>query len=178
MLRINLLPWREQQRQAALRRLRFMLLGGVVLALCVVLLMDQLARQRAQHHANANLARQAVITELNTQLEQLDGIQKAIDAVRAQTTVLDALYADQELLTTLFTDLERALPEGVQVVELRVEGERLHLAGLAASSAVIAQLMRDLGRSGILLDLELKRIKSMPAGEEFLLLARMSASWS
>jgi type IV pilus assembly protein PilN len=52
------------------------------------------------------------------------------------------------------------------------------LVGLAASSAVIAQLMRDLGRSGILLDLELKQIKSLPAGEEFLLLARMSGSWS
>ncbi|MNH33406.1 Fimbrial assembly protein (PilN) [compost metagenome] len=92
--------------------------------------------------------------------------------------MLDALFADRGLLTALFSDLERALPEGVQVVELKVEGERLHLVGLAASSAVVAQLMRDLGRSGILLDLELKRIKSLPAGEEFLLLARMSGSWS
>jgi type IV pilus assembly protein PilN len=178
MLRINLLPWREQQRLAALRRFQLMLIGSVVLALCVVLLMDQLARQRAQHQAAANLGRQAAIAGLNRQLEQLDVIQQALDAARAQTASLDALFADRGLLTALFSDLERALPEGVQVVEMKVEGERLHLVGLAASSAVIAQLMRDLGRSGILLDLELKQIKSLPAGEEFLLLARMSGSWS
>lgn len=64
MLRINLLPWREQQRQAALRRLRLMLVGGVLLALCVVLLMDQLARQRAQQQAMANVSQQAVIAGL------------------------------------------------------------------------------------------------------------------
>ncbi|MFJ4113572.1 PilN domain-containing protein [Pseudomonas sp. NPDC089758] len=178
MLRINLLPWREQQRQAALRRFQFRLIGGVVLALCVVLLMDQLARQRAQHQLAANLGRQAAIAGLDTQLEQLDVIHQALDAAQAQTALLDALFADRGYLTALFSALERALPEGVQVVELKVEGERLHVVGLAASSAVIAQLMRDLGRSGVLLDLELKRIESLPAGEKFLLQARMSASWS
>ena len=178
MLRINLLPWREQQRQAALRRLRLMLVGGVLLALCVVLLMDQLARQRAQQQAIANVSQQAVIAGLDAQLERLESARETLDSVRAQADMLAALHADRGLLVALFADLERALPEGVQVIELKLEGERLQILGLAVSGAVVAQFMRDLGRSSVVLDLELKRLKSLPAGDEFLMLGRVTASWS
>ncbi|MNJ71258.1 hypothetical protein D3C77_677790 [compost metagenome] len=52
------------------------------------------------------------------------------------------------------------------------------MTGLATSGAVVAQFMRDLSRSSALVDLELKRIKSLPGGDEFLLSARVSAFWS
>ncbi|MNC67232.1 hypothetical protein D3C75_1177090 [compost metagenome] len=52
------------------------------------------------------------------------------------------------------------------------------MTGLATSGAVVAQFMRDLDRSGVLLDLALKRVRSMPGGDEFLLVARVSAFWS
>jgi len=178
MLRINLQPWREQQRLAALRRLRLMLIGSAALGLCGLLLMDQLARQRAQQQARVNVSHQAAIVGLDAQLEQQSAIEEALESVRTQTALLATLEADRGLLTAVFADLERAMPEGVQLVELRLEGARLHIAGLAASGAVVAQFMRDLGRSSTILDLELKRVKSSPSGDEFQLLARVSASWS
>jgi len=140
--------------------------------------MDQLARQRAQQQAIANVSQQAVIAGLDAQLERLESARETLDSVRAQADMLAALHADRGLLVALFADLERALPEGVQVVELKLEGERLHIVGLAVSGAVVAQFMRDLGRSSVVQDLELKRLKSLPAGDEFLMLGRMSASWS
>ncbi|WP_286954275.1 MULTISPECIES: PilN domain-containing protein [unclassified Pseudomonas] len=178
MLRINLLPWREQQRLAAFRRLRLMVLGGVVLALGAVLLMDQLARQRAHHQALANASRQAAVAELDAQLEQLDGIRLALESVRGQTDTLASLHAERGLLSVLLADLERALPEGVQVIELTLEHARLQIVGVAVSAAVVAQFMRDLERSSGLFDLELKGLKSVAAGDEFVLLARVAASWS
>ncbi|MFJ2984404.1 MULTISPECIES: PilN domain-containing protein [unclassified Pseudomonas] len=178
MLRINLLPWREQQRLMALRRLRWMVVGGVFLALCVVLLMDQLARHRAQQQAMANATQQRAIGVLDVQLEELERARATLGSVRAQADMLAGLHADRGLLMALFADLERALPEGLQVVELNLEGARLQIVGLAVSGAVVAQFMRDLGRSSVVLDLELKRVKSLSAGDEFLLLARVSASWS
>ncbi|MNH37197.1 Fimbrial assembly protein (PilN) [compost metagenome] len=67
---------------------------------------------------------------------------------------------------------------GVQLLDLSLENGRLQMTGLATSGAVVAQFLRDLGRSSALLDLELKRIKSLPGGDEFLLSARVSAFWS
>ncbi len=67
---------------------------------------------------------------------------------------------------------------GVQLLDLSLENGHLQLAGLATSGAVVAQFMRDLEHSRVLLDLELKRIRSVPGGDEFLLAARVSAFWS
>ena len=54
MMRLNLMPWRERQREAAIRRFRSQLIAGALLALCAVTLVDQLARQRGQQQAVAN----------------------------------------------------------------------------------------------------------------------------
>lgn len=178
MMRLNLLPWRERQRQAALRRFRGQLVAGALLALCAVMLVDQLARQRGQQHALANTQFQAALEVLDEQLRPLADVRTQHAALLARASALEGLRAHQGVLAGLFADLEGALPEGVQLLELSLESGRLQMTGLAASGAVVAQFMRDLNRSSVLLDLELKRIKSLPGGDEFLLTARVSAFWS
>jgi len=177
-MRLNLLPWRERQRQAALRRFRGQLVAGALLALCAVMLVDQLARQRGQQQALANTQFQAALEELDEQLRPLADVRTQHAALLARASALEGLRAHQGMLAGLFADLEGALPEGVQLLELSLESGRLQMTGLAASGAVVAQFMRDLNRSSVLLDLELKRIKSLPGGDEFLLTARVSAFWS
>ncbi|WP_060509913.1 PilN domain-containing protein [Pseudomonas sp. NBRC 111124] len=178
MLRLNLMPWRERQRLATLRRLRLMVVGAAVMALCAVLLMDQLARQRFRQQAIANNGQQAAIDALEAQMTEHDRIRQSYNAVRAQSAALADLRNEQGLVTAVFADMERALPEGVQLLKLELEGSRLHMVGVAASGAVVAQLMRELERSGVMRDLELKSLRSRPGGDEFLLLARLSAYWS
>lgn len=178
MLRLNLMPWRERQRQAAIQRLRLMLVGAAVLALCAVLLMDQLARQRVRQHAMASHAQQVAIQALQAQLSEHERITQAYADVRNQVAALAGLRTQQGLPSAVFADLERAMPEGVRLRHVEMDGSQLRMAGIAASSAVVAQLMRELERSGVLRDLELKHIRQQPGGDEFLLLARVSAVWS
>ncbi len=178
MMRLNLLPWRERQRQAALRRFRGQLVAGVLLALCAVTLVDQLARQRGLQQALANAQHQAAFELLEEQLQPLADVRTQYEALLASTEVLDGLRADQGVLAGVFADLEGALPEGMQLLGLSLENGLLQMTGLAVSGAVVAQFMRDLGRSSALLDLELKRIDSVPDGDEFILAARVSAFWS
>nr|WP_314615952.1 PilN domain-containing protein [uncultured Pseudomonas sp.] len=178
MLRLNLMPWRERQRLAALRRLRLMLLGSTVIALFGVLLMDQLARERAQRQAFGNSARQVAVTKLGEQLEHYAPLDQAYEQVRAQTAALADLRAGQGHVVALLADLERALPEGVQLTELKFERSRLEVVGLASSSAQVAQFMRELERADGLRELELKRVQSTAVGDEFQLVALMSAALS
>ncbi|UTL91478.1 MULTISPECIES: PilN domain-containing protein [Pseudomonas] len=178
MLRLNLMPWRERQRLAALRRLRLTLVGAAVVALSAVLLIDQLARQRARQQAVANNSQQAAIDVLEVQRREHDRIRQSYEQVRAQTAALADLRAGQGRVTAVLADLERALPEGVQLLRLELQGSQLRMDGVAASGAVVAQLMRELERSGELRELELKSLKSEPGGDAFMLLARLSARWS
>ncbi|MBK4993892.1 fimbrial protein [Pseudomonas sp. S37] len=178
MMRLNLLPWRERQRQAALRRFRGQLVAGALLALCAVTLVDQLARQRGLQQALANAEHRAALDLLGEQLQPLADVRAQHEALLAAAAGLEGLRADQGVVAGVFADLEAALPEGVQLLDLSLESGRLQMTGLAASGAVVAQFMRDLGRSNVLLDLELKHIKSLPGGDEFQLAARVSAFWS
>lgn len=178
MMRLNLLPWRERQRQATLRRFRSRLVAGAILALCAVMLVDQLARQRAQQQALSNTRQQAALERLAEQLRPLDDVRAQHQALLERLAALERLRAQQGILGDVFTDLEGALPMGVQLLDLSLENGHLQLAGLATSGAVVAQFMRDLEHSRVLLDLELKRIRSVPGGDEFLLAARVSAFWS
>ncbi|BBU42266.1 PilN domain-containing protein [Pseudomonas monteilii] len=178
MMRLNLLPWRERQRQATLRRFRSRLVAGAILALCAVMLVDQLARQRAQQQALSNTRQQAALERLAEQLRPLDDVRAQHQALLERLAALERLRVQQGILGDVFTDLEGALPMGVQLLDLSLENGHLRLAGLATSGAVVAQFMRDLEHSRVLLDLELKRIRSVPGGDEFLLAARVSAFWS
>ncbi|HDS1818408.1 TPA: PilN domain-containing protein [Pseudomonas putida] len=178
MMRLNLLPWRERQRRSMLRRFQWMLLGSAVLALCCVMLIDQLARQRAQQQALSNVSRQSDLALFDQRLEQHADVRAAHDAAQQQAVVLARLRADQGVLPALFEDLEAALPTGLQLTELKLADGRLQVTGLAVSGAVVAQFMRDLERSAVLQGLELKHVKSMPTGDQFVLTARVSAFWS
>ncbi|MDH4549629.1 PilN domain-containing protein [Pseudomonas sp. BN607] len=178
MMRLNLLPWRERQRQAALRRWRAQLVAGALLALCAVTLVDQLARQRGQQQALANARQQVALDLLGEQLQPLADVRAQHDTLLVRAAALEGLRAHQGVLAGVFADLEGALPEGLQLLDLSLESGRLQMTGLAASGAVVAQFMRDLNRSSVLLDLELKHLRSLPGGDEFLLIARVSAFWS
>ena len=178
MMRLNLLPWRERQRHGALRRFRSQLVVGALLALCAVTLVDQMARQRVQRQALANTQHQAALVVLDQQLQQLAEVRAEVEAVRARSAALEGLRAQQGGLAGVFADIEGAVPVGAQIIALTLENGHLRMTGLATSGAVVAQFMRDLGRSNALLDLELKRIRSLPEGDEFLLVARVSVFWS
>ncbi|KIY39329.1 fimbrial protein [Pseudomonas sp. 10-1B] len=178
MMRLNLLPWRERQRQAVLRRFRTQLVAAALLALCAVMLVDQLARQRGQQQVLANTQHQVALGLLAEQLQPLADVHAQHQALLARSVALEGLRAHQGVLAGMFVELEGALPAGMQLLDLSLENGHLQMTGLAASGAVVAQFMRDLDRSSVLLDLELKRIRSLPGGDEFLLTARVSAFWS
>lgn len=175
MLRLNLLPWRERQRLAALRRFQLALIGSLLLALAGVLMLDQLARQRGQQQLAAIAERQADVARLDIQLQQLKTVQGSHAEVMAQSAALQALRNGQDLLPRMFAELERALGASLQLTEMSIQEGQLQLLGLAASPAVVAQFIRDLQQSRQFDALELKHIRAVADGDEFLLLARLSA---
>lgn len=178
MMRLNLLPWRERKRQAAIRQFKASLVVSAFLALGVVITLDYFARQRVQQQIAVNQLKETALAELGAQLQSLGETQAAFAAVRDQVAALSTLRADQGVLQSLFVDLERAIPDGVQLTGLKLEDGRLQIVGLAGSGALVAQLLRDLERSSVLVDLQLKQVRSLPDGDEFLLVARVRASWS
>ncbi|MDF0734053.1 PilN domain-containing protein [Pseudomonas entomophila] len=172
-VRLNLMPWRERQRASALRRFCQRLVGCLVLALVGVMVVDRLAYLRVQQQARAGVAQQAALQALDSQRQHLQGLAESRLALEAQQALLAGLGASQGVVALLLAELERAMPGGMRLRGLDLQGERLSISGLATSPAVLAQFMRDLVHSDVLSVLELKQVEGGAEGDAFLLLARL-----
>ncbi|MDH0302707.1 MULTISPECIES: PilN domain-containing protein [unclassified Pseudomonas] len=175
-MRLNLMPWRERRRARDVRRFQVLLLASLVLALVVVMVLDQAARARLGRQIEAVARQQVALEGLDNTAARIEQLREARHVVVARHAELSRLRAGQELLPGLFLGLEQALPDGAQLTGVTVEGDGLRLTGLAASASVVAQFMRDLQRVGIVQDLELIHLRHKARGDEFLLAARLSAS--
>ncbi|WP_312934412.1 PilN domain-containing protein [Pseudomonas sp.] len=178
MLRLNLLPWREQRRAAAVRRFQRSLLGGGVVALALVLMIDQLAQARVRQQQVVNAAHQASAVALEQQVEQLHVLIEQRQQLEQRHAGLDRLRAGQDAVPSILAGLEQAAPAGLQLTRLHLKDGQVSLAGLAATPGLIAQLVRDIQRLAVLQDVEVKQIRSSPQGDRFELVAKVPARWS
>ncbi|MGE7990384.1 PilN domain-containing protein [Pseudomonas sp. NPDC089554] len=174
-VRLNLLPWREQQRLATLKRFRLSLMASLLAALVVVMVIDRLAHLRLQQQAAASAARETQVRGLKAALQSLDEASADLAMVDAQHAKLVGLRAGQQSVAQLLLDIEQAMLPGMRLTAVQLQGEQLSVNGLVVSSAVLAQFMRELQRSPRLYDLELKRVQGLPGGDGFLLIARTMA---
>lgn len=173
-VRLNLLPWREGQRLATVRRFRLTLVASLLVAFAAVMTIDRLAQLRLQQQAVAYAAREAQVRSLDAALRNLDETGTRFEAMRAQHAKLSSLRTGQGGVTQLLVDIEQAMPSGMRLTALQLQGEQVSLNGLVVSSAVLAQFMRELQRSTLIQDLKLRHVQSLPAGDDFLLTARMN----
>ena len=162
---LNLLPWREQQLQAGIRRMQLALFGVALMALLVTVLMDRLARQVQQHHAVEIAAIQQAIDGFDDHLAQIAQHKIEQEQIQGRLQALESLQGRRLLLVELLEQLERAVPPGVQLTALTRQGARLHVHGLAHSGSLLAQLLRNL--SDALGKAELQQMKAVDEGQAF-----------
>ncbi|MDZ5603971.1 PilN domain-containing protein [Pseudomonas sp. RP23018S] len=178
MLRLNLLPWREQRRAAAVRRFQRSLFGGAVAALALVLVIDQLAQARVRQQQVVNAAHHANGVALEQQVEQLDTVIEQRKQFEQRRAGLVRLHAGQGAVPGILAGLEQAAPAGLQLTRLHLKDGQVTLAGLAATPALVARLVREIQRLAVLQDVEVKQIRSSPAGDRFELVAKLPAHGS
>ncbi|MGH8439818.1 MAG: PilN domain-containing protein [Pseudomonas sp.] len=162
---MNLLPWREQQLQAGIRRMQLALFGVGLMAVLITVLTDYLGRQVQQRHIVENAAIQQAIDGFDTQLAQVAQHKTEQERIQGRLQALESLQGKRVFLVDLFEQLERAVPPGVQLTALTRQGARLHIHGLAHSGSLVAQLLRNLACA--LGKAELQQMKAVDEGEAF-----------
>lgn len=144
---INLLPWREMQRQARQRRvLAFAITSWVISAGLVFgayLLLNDM--QNFQQQRNNYL--QAEISKIEKQLKEINEIRKKKAAMIARMEVIQELQRTRTQIVHLFDDFVRQLPEGVYLTRFQKRGKGMDLRGVAQSNARVSSLMRNLDSS-------------------------------
>jgi type IV pilus assembly protein PilN len=161
MPRINLLPWREDQRRE--RKLAFLVaMGGgtiaaIVVAFAAYLLMGSMVD--AQQHRNEML--RAEIKQLDKQIEEINDLESSKQKFIARMEIIEKLQRSRPQIVHLFDEIVRTLPDGVYLTSVKqTDKSRLKFEGVAQSSTRVSAFMRNIDGSEWLKNPELEVVQS------------------
>jgi type IV pilus assembly protein PilN len=158
-IRINLLPHREQKRQA--RQRQFVSLAALlgVLGLGVVGLVHFVLASQIETQNSRNALLKTEIAKLDEQIKEIDKLRDQIAQVLARKQVVETLQANRNEAVHLLDQLVRQLPDGIYLRSIKQVGTKVTLVGYAQSNARVSTLMRNIESSPWLAQPELVEIK-------------------
>jgi type IV pilus assembly protein PilN len=164
VIRINLLPHREEKRKA--KRQQFFLLAALMavsgLAIWFVghtVLAGYLSSQEAR---NAFLKEQAAL--LDKDLAEIKGLKEQSEALLSRKRVIESLQTNRTSTVQVFNQLTEIMPDGTYLRLLKQNGLKLNLQGYAQSNARVSTLMRNLEASPVFERPELVEVKAAVMG--------------
>jgi type IV pilus assembly protein PilN len=161
MIRINLLPHREEKRKR--RQQAFTALAGVSVFLALAVggvIWWFLDHQVDQQRKNVAYMKQE-IDKLDKQIEEIRKIREETASLLAKKQVVEGLQSNRSEPVQLLDQLLRQLPEGVYLKNFKQTGPKVNISGYAQSNARVSTLMRNLGASPYLENPELVEIKAV-----------------
>src|ERR1035437_5370110 len=142
MMRINLLPHREERRRA--RQIQFfslslvsLLLGALVWGLVHVAISTQISYQERR---NAYLVQETLI--LDKQIAEIQKLREQTKSLLERKDAVEKLQSDRSRVVHLLDQMLRILPEGVYIKSIKQTGDVINLVGFAQSNARVSTLMR------------------------------------
>jgi len=161
MIRINLLPHREQKRQARQRQFVSLSIGLAILGAAVVLLVHVAFGWQIESQESRNGLLKTEIAKLDSQIKEIDKLREQTQALLARKQIVETLQSNRTEAVHLLDQMVRQLPDGIYLKSLRQAGAKVTLVGYAQSSARVSTLMRNIEASPWLQSPELVEIKSV-----------------
>ena len=160
MIRINLLPHREEKRR--LRRQQFYAVSAamVVVGALVGFAVHSVYAGYIERQDGRNAFLKAEIKKLDTEIAEIKRLREQIDALLARKQVIESLQGRRAETVHLFNELAAAMPDGVYLKTIKQTGDRVMLGGYAQSNARVSHLMRNLDGSPFLQNPGLIEVKA------------------
>jgi type IV pilus assembly protein PilN len=160
MPRINLLPWREQERKV--RRREFLVaLGGAAFAAVIFVLGGKLLYSSwidSQTAKNTLLKKE--IVKLDAQIADIQDLEKRKQRLVARMEIIEKLQRKRPEIVHLFDELVKTVPEGIYLTQMKETGKKLEIKGVAQSSTRVSTFMRNIDSSAWMDNPQLQVVES------------------
>ncbi len=145
MIRINLLPHREERRKQKQKDfVALMLLSGIFGALIVIAVGAYFSSQLSEQQARNSFIK-AENTRLDGEIKEVANLKQEIEALKARQQAVEDLQSDRNQPVYLMDELAQQVPEGVYLKSFKQDGQRVLLNGYAQSNERVSELLRNLG---------------------------------
>lgn len=160
-IRINLLPHREQKRQARQRQFIGLAITLAVLGLSVVGLVHFFLATKIEDQESRNKLLKTEIAKLDDQIKEIDKLREQTQALLSRKQVVETLQSNRTDAVHLLDQMVRQLPDGIYLKSLKQTGTKVTIVGFAQSNARVSTLMRNIDSSPWLQQPELVEIKAV-----------------
>jgi type IV pilus assembly protein PilN len=149
---INLLPWREEQRQELKKQFVLMAVMTCVLAAAIVGLIHFQMQAKIDYQLSRNKFMTNEIAKVDEQIKEIKELQKVRRSLIERMEVIQDLQGSRPSIVHLFTEIVSSVPNGVYLQSLQQKGNNLKISGEAESNARVSTYMRNLQSSAWLKD--------------------------
>ena len=163
MARINLLPWRALLREK--RRKQFLITLAVLsaVAACGLFAADQFIDTLVERQLERNDLIRSATFQLDGRAEQIDQLKVSREQLLERMQTIDMLQSSRSSSGIILEQLARSLPDGVYFTDVKMTEGTIVIMGVAQSSNLVSQLMRNLDASHWLETPELNEVKAASA---------------
>ena len=166
MIRINLLPHREEKRKRRKKEfVAMLLLSAIVGAMIVIAVGGYFANQLSeQEQRNSFIKKENA--RLDEEIKEVASLKQEIEALKARQQAVEDLQSDRNQPIYLMDELAQQVPEGVYLKSFKQDGQRVLLNGYAQSNERVSEFLRNLGNHSPWLERpDLIEIRSIGIGQ-------------
>jgi len=160
MPRINLLPWREEQRKE--RKVAFAVAMGVaaVAALITSFAVYLAFGSMIESQEARNEKLRVEIKAVDKQIEEINNLENSKQKFIARMTIIEQLQRSRPEIVHVFDQIVRTLPDGVYLTSVKQNDAKLKFDGVAQSSTRVSAFMRNIDGSDWLKNPELEVVQT------------------
>jgi type IV pilus assembly protein PilN len=147
MAHINLLPWREEQRQEQTRQFATITVLSMVLTGALIFMVHVTFTNQIDHQIYRNKILQDEITRLDESLQQIEKLEETKEQLLSRMDVIQSLQQQRPQIVHLFDDFVRTVPEGIYLTDIKQEANQLTIKGVAESNGRVSAYMRNIDSS-------------------------------
>jgi type IV pilus assembly protein PilN len=162
MARINLLPWREEQRRDLQRQFMTKLLITCIVAVVAVFSVIGVYDQKIRHQQIRNELVKSETRKLESKIKRIDELERTRARLISRKQVIERLQASRSTTVELLDKLAKSIPVGVTLTSIRQQGPVLVLLGNSQSNARVSAYLKELEKSDLFLNPQLTFVRSAP----------------
>ncbi len=162
MARINLLPWREEQRRELQRNFMTRLLITCVFAVVIVFAVVAIYDQKISHQQIRNELVKSETRKLESKIKRIDELERTRARLISRKQVIERLQASRSTTVELLDKLAKSIPVGITLTTIQQQGPVLALQGSSQSNARVSAYLNQLEKNDLFLNPQLSYVRSAP----------------
>lgn len=160
MAHVNLLPWREKQRQHQKQQYLAGLLAVAAIVGLIFWFIGQAIDQQISNQNSRNQYLEREIAVLDAQIAEIKKVKDSKNAIEQRMALIEQLQASRNVAPIVFDELVRLVPPGVSFESMTRSNNRIKIEGISDSNNRLSDFMRALENSKVFVAAELSTIKS------------------